>query len=88
MQILVENKSQGEAFDITIEVEFPDEIKLIRGTTKKQMYALRPNEDILWEVSLKPLEAGDHEILFTIHFKDPDQNEIEDIKRFPFSINL
>ncbi|MHA1147360.1 MAG: hypothetical protein ACTSR8_03860 [Promethearchaeota archaeon] len=88
MQILVENKSEGEALDITIEVEFPKELHLIRGTTKKQLYSLKPNEDISWEVSIKPMEAGDHEIRFTINFKDPDQNQVEDIKTFPFSIQL
>ncbi len=41
-----------------------------------------------WEISLKPLEAGDYNIKIEIKFKDPDQNAIEDTKEFPISIKL
>lgn len=88
MEILVENKSQGEALDITIEAEFPNEIKIMRGLTKKQIYALRSNENISWEIALKPTQPGDYEFNFHVHFKDPDQNVIEDIRKFPFSIQM
>ena len=88
LEILIENKSEGEALDIKIDVEFPEKLKIVRGTTKKQIYSLRTNEELKWEINLKPLEAGDYIIKINIKFMDPDQNAIEETKKFPFSINL
>lgn len=88
LEILVENKSEGEALDLKIEMEFPEKIKVMRGTLLKQIYSLKQNENMKWEISLKPLEAGDYNIKIEIKFKDPDQNAIEDTKEFPISIKL
>jgi len=88
LEILLENKSEGEALDLNVEVEFPDEMKVMRGTLKKQIYSLKPNEDMKWEINLKPLEAGDYLIKIDITFKDPDSNQITETKEFPFSIKL
>lgn len=88
LEILIENKSEGEALDVNINVEFPEKLKIMRGTTKKQIYSLRTNEDLKWEVNLKPLEAGDYIIKINIKFMDPDQNKIEEVKEFPFSVKL
>jgi len=88
LEILVENKSLGEALDINIDVEFPDELKIMRGTTNKQIYSLRSNEDLRWEINLRPTEAGDYIIKLNIKFTDPDQNKIEENKEFPFSVKL
>lgn len=88
LEILIQNQSEGEAIDLNINVEFPEELKIMRGTTNKQIYSLRTNEDIMWEINLKPIEAGDYIIKINIKFKDPDQNLIEEIKEFPFSIKL
>lgn len=43
---------------------------------------------IIWEISLKPIEAGDYIIKMDIKFKDPDQNLIEETKSFPFAIKM
>ena len=88
LEILIENKSEGEALDVNIDVEFPEKLKIMRGTTKKQIYSLRPNEDLNWEINIKPLEVGDYIIKISIKFMDPNQNKIEEIKEFPFSIKL
>ena len=88
LEILIENKSKGEALDVKIDVEFPEKLKIMRGTTKKQIYSLRTNEDLTWEINLKPLEAGDYIIKMNIRFMDPDQNLIEETNEFPFSIKL
>ncbi|MFX1354175.1 MAG: hypothetical protein ACFFGP_09465 [Promethearchaeota archaeon] len=88
LEILVRNQSEGEALDVNIDTEFPEQLKVMRGTTTKQIYSLRPNEEIKWEINLKPLEAGDYKIRILVKFKDPDQNLIEDIKEFPLSIKL
>ncbi|MHA1296620.1 MAG: hypothetical protein ACTSRH_11485 [Promethearchaeota archaeon] len=88
IEFTLHNVSEGEAIDIDVNVEFPEEIKIMRGTISKQIYSLRQNEEIKWELNIKPLEAGDHVIIARIKFKDPDQNPIELIKEFPYSINL
>jgi len=88
LEILIENRSKGEALDVKINVEFPEKLKIMRGTVKKQIYSLRTNEDLTWVINLKPLEAGDYIIKINIKFMDPDQNPIEETKEFPFSINL
>jgi len=87
-EILIENKSDGEASDLSIDVKFPEGIKVIRGTIQKQIYSLRSNENIRWEINAKPLEAGDFEIEIHLKFKDPDQNIIEEKKNFPLAIKL
>jgi tetratricopeptide (TPR) repeat protein len=87
-EILIENKSEGEALDLNIEVEFPENLKVMRGTLKKQIYSLRTNENIKWEINLKPIEAGEYSVKIKITFKDPDQNQIGEIKEFPLSIKL
>jgi len=88
LQIQIQNNSEGEALDVKILVEFPELLKVMRGTTEKQIYSLRKNEELAWELNIKPIEAGDYKIKVTAKFKDPDQNDIEDIKEFPFSIKL
>ncbi|MBY9015814.1 MAG: hypothetical protein KGD68_09005 [Candidatus Lokiarchaeota archaeon] len=88
LEITIENQSQGEALDLKLNIEFPEQLKIMRGTTNKQIYSLRSNEDIKWEINLKPLEAGDYVIKILLKFVDPDQNEIEEIKEFPISIKL
>ena len=88
LEILIENKSEGEALDVNIDVEFPEKLKIMRGTTKKQIYSLRSNEDLNWEINIKPLEVGDYIIKINIKFTDPNQNKVEEIRDFPFSIKL
>ena len=88
LEILVENRSEGEALDVNLQLEFPEELKIMRGTTDKQIYSLRTNETIKWELNLKPLEIGDYIIKMYMKFKDPDDNLIEEIKEFPFSIKM
>lgn len=88
LEILIENKSEGEALDLNIIVEFPEQIKVMRGTLEKQIYSLRTNENIKWEINIKPIEAGDYIIKIKSKFNDPDQNIIEYIKEFPLSIKL
>ena len=88
MEFLIENKSEGDASEISIITKLPQQLKLIRGALKKQMYSLSSNEKITWEINLKPLEAGDYIIELYIEFKDPDGNKYEEIKKFPLAIKL
>jgi len=87
-EILISNKSEGEALDIKMDVEFPEQLKVMRGTTTKQIYSLKTNDDMTWELQLKPVEAGDFTIKISVSFKDPDQNLLEEVKELPFSIKM
>ena len=60
----------------------------MRGTLKKQIYSLRTNENIKWEINIKPIEAGDYTIKIFSKFNDPDQNIIEESKEFPLDIKM
>lgn len=89
MEITVSNKSTGEALEIEIELEFPKELKVMRGTTKKQVYSIRPNEDIRWEIQVKPLEPGEFDINTTVKYNDSDNNIIgPKSKAYPIKIKL
>jgi len=88
LEVLIENNSEGEALSLNIEIEFPEQIKVMRGTLTKQIYSLRSKDRIRWEINLKPTEAGDYVIKIRSKFNDPDQNLIEDFKEFPFPIKL
>jgi len=88
LEIVVENKGKGEALDVKIDVEFPEDLKVMRGTINKQIFSLKTNEELKWEISLKPIEAGDYIIKINLKFMDTDQNLIEETKDFPFSIKL
>jgi len=74
LQAKLTNKSDGEAVGIEIEFEFPEQIKMMRGTLKKTIYALRPNESLKWELQVKGLEVGEFPIKAKILFKDPNGN--------------
>ncbi|MHA1488384.1 MAG: hypothetical protein ACTSRI_01870 [Promethearchaeota archaeon] len=87
-EIFIENNSEGEALDLNFDIYFPEQIKIIRGTTKKQIYSLRKNENMTWEIQLKPIEPGEFTIQINMKFKDPDENIIEDSKNFPLLIKL
>jgi len=88
LEILLENESDGEALDVKLSVNFPDQLKIMRGTTEKQIYSLRSKEEMKWELNIKPLEVGDYTIQFDIKFKDSDQKSIEYNQEFPFSITM
>ncbi|MBD3255952.1 MAG: hypothetical protein GF383_12725 [Candidatus Lokiarchaeota archaeon] len=88
LEILIENKSEGDALEVELNVEFPNELKVTRGTTTKQIYSLNVNDDMTWQLNLTPMEAGEFEIIMNIKFKDSDGKNIEDVQSFPFEIKL
>ena len=88
LEVLIENNSESEARELEISITLPEQLKLMRGTIEKQIYSLRPNETINWQISAKPNEAGEFEIIGELKYKDPDQNIIEEKKKFSISIKL
>lgn len=88
LEILIENNSDGEASNLKINIELPNNLQLRRGTLEKQIYSLRSNEDIRWEINARPVEAGEFEIKVNLKYEDPDQKIIEETKSFPISIKL
>ncbi len=88
LEIIIENNSESEARDLDISISLPDNLKLMRGTLQKQIYSLRPNEMIEWQISARSMEAGESNIVGEMRYKDPDQNMLEEKKEFPLSIKL
>ncbi|MHA1897872.1 MAG: hypothetical protein ACTSU2_10795, partial [Promethearchaeota archaeon] len=66
MEITLSNKSEADAVNIVVEFEFPKSLRLMRGTPVKKIYNLIRNEEIKWQLSLKPLEPGQHIIKTTV----------------------
>jgi tetratricopeptide (TPR) repeat protein len=88
LEILIENNSESEARNLEITLTLPENLKLMRGTLEKQIYSLRPNETIEWQISAKPKKAEEAEIIAELKYTDPDQNTIEEKKAFTISIKL
>ncbi|MFO8018939.1 MAG: hypothetical protein R6U96_09910 [Promethearchaeia archaeon] len=88
LEFTIENNSQGDALNVEMNVEFPEELRIMRGTTKKQIYSLPSNDEMVWQLNIRPIDSGDYEIKLDIKFEDPDQNIIEYTEIFPFSLNL
>jgi hypothetical protein len=85
----LQNNSNGEAVQIKIELEFPEELRLVRGTNSKSIYSLGPNEAFKWQLSLKAREPGDLAIKAVVTHADPDGNESEPQEfLLPVEINL
>jgi len=88
LEISIENNSESEARNLEINLTLPENLKLMRGTLEKQIYSLRPNETIEWQISAKPNKAEEAEINAELNYTDPDQNTIEEKKTFTISIKL
>lgn len=89
MEVVVNNPSDADVSNITIEFEFPKSLRLMRGTQEKKIYQLIKNEDFTWNLSLKPLEPGTHTIKATLTFFDQDGKKIgPKSAELPFEINL
>jgi len=90
LQVVVSNNSDGDAMEIDILFEFPDEnIRMMRGTMDKKIYALSPNENIKWQILIKASDVGELPIKTTVSFKDGDGNSRGPFEViFPLMINL
>ncbi|MHA1562231.1 MAG: hypothetical protein ACTSPA_08915, partial [Promethearchaeota archaeon] len=90
LQVVVSNNSDGDAMEIDILFEFPEEnIRMMRGTMDKKIYTLSPNEDIKWQILIKASDVGELPIKTTVSFKDGDGNSRGPFEAiFPLMINL
>ena len=89
MEIKISNRSESDAVNISIDFEFPEGLRLMRGTKEKKIYQVIRNGEFKWQISLKPLEPGTHIIKATVFFNDQDGNSIgPSMAELPFEINL
>ncbi|MBN2156961.1 MAG: hypothetical protein JW776_13035 [Candidatus Lokiarchaeota archaeon] len=89
LEVRVSNPSEADIVNITVEFEFPINLRLMRGTSSKKIYQLIRNEDFKYQIALKPLEPGIHNIKAIVSFQDADGNEIgPNEKLLPLEINL
>ncbi|MCF2141034.1 MAG: hypothetical protein K9W44_13330 [Candidatus Lokiarchaeota archaeon] len=83
VEVHISNNSDGNAMEIEIEFEFPEDLKMMRGTLKKNIYSLSPNEDMHWQILVKAFDVGEIPIRTVVTFKDEDGN-----RKGPFSADI
>jgi hypothetical protein len=89
MEVKVSNPSEADIVEISVEFEFPKNLRLMRGTSAKKIYQLIRNEDFRYEISLKALKPGVHTIKATVTFQDADGKLIGPKEaEYPLEINL
>ncbi|MHA2002453.1 MAG: hypothetical protein ACTSVU_10245 [Promethearchaeota archaeon] len=89
VQVKITNKGEGNAMDIGLKFEFTDDMKLMRGTYEKTIYALSPNEKMTWNIMVKASDVGDIPIKITTAYKDGDGNDQGPFEtEIPLTINL
>ena len=89
LQVTVSNNSEGPAMEINVDFEFPEDLRLMRGTLQKNIYSLDPNEDMKWQIIVKAFDGGEIPIKTTVSFKDGDGNEKGPFNaELPLTINL
>lgn len=72
LNVLLKNNSEGEAVDLVVKFEFPEEMRMMRGTFEKQILSLGCREDMKWEINVKSSQPGKVPIKTIIDFNDPD----------------
>ena len=50
LEVVVANNSEGDTMEIEVQFEFPETLKMMRGTMEKKIYSLRPNEEFKWQI--------------------------------------
>ena len=89
LQVKITNDSEGDALEIVIEFEFPEDLRMMRGTLKKNIYARSFNEDFTWQIHVKAFEVGELPIKTIVSFKDGDGKERGPFTaEIPLNINL
>ncbi len=91
LRIDVLNKSRGDASDLEIEVQIPEDqpIRLVRGTLKKKFFRLNAGDATSWEIQLKPDETGNFVLNVVITYKDGDGNPVGPvINTMPIEIKM
>ncbi len=89
VEVLISNKSDGNAMEILVEFEFPEDLKMMRGTLAKTIYSLSPNEDMHWQIMVKAFDVGEIPIKTSVTFKDEDGNTKGPFTAdIPLTINL
>ena len=89
LQVIVSNNSEGPAMEINVNFEFPEDLRLMRGTLQKNIYSLDPNEDLKWQIIVKAFDVGEIPINAIVSFKDGDGNAKGPFTAvLPLNINL
>lgn len=89
LEVRLSNQSDGNAMQIEVEFEFPEDLRLMRGTNQKTIYSLNPNEDIAWNLQVKAFDVGKIPIKAMVSFSDEDGNKKGPFKaEIPIEINM
>jgi tetratricopeptide (TPR) repeat protein len=89
LEVEMFNQSEGDAVEIEVQFEFPEDLQMMRGTFVKNVYSLGSNERIKWEIQVKALDVGEIPIKTIVKFKDGNGNEKGPFTAdIPININL
>nr|MDO8116779.1 hypothetical protein [Candidatus Sigynarchaeota archaeon] len=91
LRIDVLNKSRGDASDLEIEVQIPEDlpIRLVRGTLKKKFFRLNAGDATSWEIQLRPDETGTFVLNVVLNYKDGDGHPVGPvINTMPIEIKM
>ncbi|MBN2152816.1 MAG: hypothetical protein JW839_15300 [Candidatus Lokiarchaeota archaeon] len=80
LRIEITNDSRGDASNVEVEVELPDEqLQVVRGTLKKKFLALAGGESGSWEVQLVPVQEGKSQVKVMVNYKDSNGKQAEPV---------
>ena len=89
LEVVLQNRSKGEALNLRVQLEFPEELRLMRGTFEKVIYSLGSKESFKWQLQVKAFEPGEILVKTTVLYEDSEGNEIgPKVYEKPVEINL
>ena len=89
LEVELKNSSRGDATQVKIEFEFPESMRLMRGTLNKSIYSLAANEIVNWILRVKTIEGGNLPIKAKIWYKNADDEKKGPLDLIiPLEVNL
>ena len=65
------NRGRGEAQNVKVEIELPEDILIIAGTNEKKVFSLNSQEDFTFTFPLQTIKAGIFDGKIKITFEIP-----------------
>ncbi len=87
----ITNRGKGEAINLAVTLEVPEEIMIIAGTKEKKLYSLNSQENYIFTFPLQAIKSGAYEGKILISFEIPrgissKPEEIEEVKTINFKV--
>ena len=88
----ITNQGKGEAINLTVNLEVPEEILIIAGTNEKRLYSLNSKESYSFTFPLQAIKAGTYGGKINISYEIPQDiskkpQKIEEEKKIVIEVN-